>query len=284
MTNIRIAPDSVDEIVRTSKDAAGRGLRHVEEARALRSKARWAGASYDVQGLIAEAERSIADVCSGLNQQAAELDTRMFWARIADKLIELPLAAQQILLGALSRFFSANSRSAQPAALPRDNDRGGATTLSTRVRGFVERQRNQYIDLDGVHGNQCMDLMHQYVADVFGLPRSVLQARTAYDAYVAGDPDFEKIDYAQGLVPQPGDIVFWERSKSNFNAGHVAVFISGDAKSFMSFDQNFPEDSPAHEQSHPNYVGVAGWLRFAPAEADPEPTRASGSTVRRDGR
>jgi len=124
---------------------------------------------------------------------------------------------------------------------------------------FISKYNNQGVDVDGAYGYQCMDLMHRYIIDCLGLGVGVLAAPTAYQAYLAGDAHFDKIPNSPTGVPQPGDIVFWNTTVGS--AGHVAIFISGDASQFTSFDQNWPVNSYAHSQHH-TYNGVAGWLRM----------------------
>ena len=123
---------------------------------------------------------------------------------------------------------------------------------------FIKKYDGKEVDTDGYYGGQCMDLMHQYIVDVLNLPLSLFAAPTAYQAYQnANDPHFDKIANSPTGVPEKGDIVFWNTGIGS--AGHVAIFISGDANNFTSFDQNFPTGSFCHKQTH-TYKSVAGWL------------------------
>ena len=125
---------------------------------------------------------------------------------------------------------------------------------------FIAKYNGKIVDTDLAYGGQCMDLMHQYIVDVLGLPLSLFAAPTAYEAYKgANDSRFTKTDNTPTGVPQAGDIMFWNTTVGS--AGHVAIFVSGDANSFTSFDQNWPTGSLCHEQPH-DYKGVAGWLHF----------------------
>ncbi len=115
---------------------------------------------------------------------------------------------------------------------------------------------------------QCMQLMHQYCVDVLGLDKSVLSQDTAFDVfknfpYVNGAQLFQQFFYTANFIPEKGDIVFFgEYLNLTGPAGHVCIFLSGDTKSFVSIDQNWPEKSPVHEQTHTSYNGVVGVLRF----------------------
>jgi hypothetical protein len=143
------------------------------------------------------------------------------------------------------------------------------------LNDFIAKYNGHGLDFDGAYGFQCMDLMHGYITEVLGLPGNVLAAPTAFQAYEAGDDHFDRIPNTPEGIPQPGDIMFWNTSVGA--AGHVAVFISGNANSFISFDQNWPAGSICHEQPHNNYHGVAGWLRLKGASAQGEEPVASPS-------
>jgi len=123
---------------------------------------------------------------------------------------------------------------------------------------------NQYdqigIDFDGRYGQQCMDLFHYYEMEVWNVDRlKVLRASSAYNAFKKGHKDYKKFIYKKGMVPEPGDVIFWDDTLGPY--GHVAIFITGGEHSFISFDQNYPIGSKSHQQQH-NYKSVAGWLRF----------------------
>lgn len=129
---------------------------------------------------------------------------------------------------------------------------------------FIAKWNGRGIDFDGYYGDQCMDLMHQYIVEVLGLTDGrILAAAAAKDVYlnfnnIFGREYFQKIDNTPTGVPQKGDIVFWGTGLGPF--GHVAMFIDGDVNKFNSFDQNFPINTKCHVQNH-NYIGVLGWLR-----------------------
>lgn len=128
---------------------------------------------------------------------------------------------------------------------------------------FITTWNGRGIDFDGYYGDQCMDLMHQYCVEVLGLSDSrILAAPTAKDVWltsVFGKEKFEAISNTPTGVPQKGDIILWGTGIGP--AGHVAIFIEGDANKFKSFDQNFPTGSKCHIQDH-TYIGVLGWLRY----------------------
>ena len=143
-----------------------------------------------------------------------------------------------------------------------------ASPLSAKVDAFVNTWNNRGTWLGGFKDNyQCVALMRQYLLDVFGLGTSNLPSgsdKSAYSIYAnANDSRFIKIPNTPTGVPQKGDIIFWNKSADNRNYGHVAIFISGNASSFTSLDQNWckncPMGSVAAKVTH-TYSGVAGWL------------------------
>lgn len=129
---------------------------------------------------------------------------------------------------------------------------------------FIAKWNGKGIDFDKAYGDQCMDLMHQYVVEVLGLSDGrILAAPAAKDVYlnfstIFGNQYFDRIANTPTGVPQKGDIILWGTGLGPY--GHVAIFRDGDINKFFSFDQNFPTGSKCHIQQH-DYKGVLGWLR-----------------------
>jgi hypothetical protein len=123
---------------------------------------------------------------------------------------------------------------------------------------FVAKYDGKGVDWDGAFGYQCMDLYRRYVHDVLDFPQSppVEGAADVWTTYLT--EYFEKVPNTPTGVPEPGDVVIWNRRLGPY--GHIAIFISGDANSFVSFDQNFPVGSLCHKQTH-SYTNLYGWLR-----------------------
>jgi cell wall-associated NlpC family hydrolase len=132
---------------------------------------------------------------------------------------------------------------------------------------FLDKYNWQYVDYDKYYGYQCVDLMRQYIKDVFDLnPYQVLPpapgAKQIYQRYNTGYP-FKKIPNTREAIPINGDIIFWGWYWGLTGPnGHVGIVV-GDGSSvnnFISFDQNWPRGSACHRQLH-DYRGVMGWLR-----------------------
>lgn len=127
------------------------------------------------------------------------------------------------------------------------------------LQEFINQWTGKPVDTDGVYPNQCMDLAHEYVKDVLGLPVSLLAHPSAYQVFTdfTETQYFDKITNTPTGLPQPGDlIIFGQQVGAN---GHICVYIEGDVNSFKSFDANWPTGSLPHIQSH-SYNGVLGWL------------------------
>lgn len=133
---------------------------------------------------------------------------------------------------------------------------------------FIKTWTGKHVDVDGVYPDQCMDLMHEYLFDVLDEEdMRVLSAPYAYQVYtdfdnMKGKEKFDRIANTPTGVPQKGDIVLIDRNVSGVTgvAGHVCIFIDGDANKFRSFDANYPTGTLPHIQEH-SYKGVLGWLR-----------------------
>jgi len=133
---------------------------------------------------------------------------------------------------------------------------------------FVAKYQNKFVDFDGKFGNQCVDLMRQYIKEVMGLnPYTLTPQRYAKDIWYnfekmpLASKHFLKIKNTPTAVPVEGDLIFWTTYPFVTGiAGHVAIYDNGNVNRFVSLDQNYPTGSPCHLQAH-SYKGVLGWLR-----------------------
>lgn len=129
------------------------------------------------------------------------------------------------------------------------------------VKQLIAKYEGQYAEKGGSPEamNQCVDLANAYISEFLG--HDVILGADA-DMFPSRCMDFcDWIPYVSGSVPQVGDIMIWDCG----NYGHIAIFVEGNSRSFISFDQNWPEGSVCHKQSH-NYQNVTGFLR--PKEAE----------------
>lgn len=132
---------------------------------------------------------------------------------------------------------------------------------------FLEENNGDFVEVAGSPNalNQCVDLVNAYIRDVLGLP--IIEWTNAIDFPKRAGEKYTWIVNTPSGVPQEGDIVVWGSPYGKYiengvtkYAGHVAIFISGNADKFKSFDQNYPiVGSNCHVQDH-TYNGVLGWL------------------------
>jgi archaellum component FlaC len=127
------------------------------------------------------------------------------------------------------------------------------------LREFRDKWLGKKADFDGFYGGQCVDLYRFYVKEVLGFPQSpgVGGAAEIWDS--ASPEYYDFITNTPSGVPEPGDIVIWNR-RAGGGFGHVAIFLHGDVNSFTSLDQNWPTLDKVTETQH-NYTNVIGWLR-----------------------
>lgn len=140
------------------------------------------------------------------------------------------------------------------------------------TQDFFNKYNYRPINYDNALGFQCMDLYHQYVAEVLpGYPHP--SAKGA--GYLIGrlpSSHYQWISNTPLAVPKEGDILLWGL-KAGGGFGHVAIYKSGNLFNFTSFDQNWPVGSYCHFQGH-NYFGdLKGWYRpiiQSPTNSDDE--------------
>jgi hypothetical protein len=128
------------------------------------------------------------------------------------------------------------------------------------IEEFIAKYKGKKVDWDGYYGGQCVDLYRQYIDDVleFPQPRGVAGAKdfwTNYESDNALKDYYVKVENTPLGVPKRGDVVLWNSGEY----GHVAIFVSGDINSFISFDQNWPTLNECTLTEH-NYNEVVGWL------------------------
>lgn len=123
---------------------------------------------------------------------------------------------------------------------------------------FIKEWTGKPADYDGHYGPQCVDIIRFYLKEVLGKkqlpPTANRGAKEIWDKY---DPDdFQEIHNTPERLPKKGDIMIW----GGRGYGHIGIFVSGNLKKFVSFDQNYPAGSKCHLQEH-DYSGLIGWLR-----------------------
>ena len=132
---------------------------------------------------------------------------------------------------------------------------------------WANAQVGKSINVDGVHGAQCVDLIAAYTYDVFG--QNVMGANrgnttNAVNLITINLPaGYTRIQNSASFIPQPGDIFIFDRRISQY--GHTGIVISANMNSFVSIDQNWINandtvGSPAARITH-NYNAFWGVIR-----------------------
>lgn len=144
------------------------------------------------------------------------------------------------------------------------------------IQEILDKYNGKTVDFDGFYGNQCVDWYRQYCKEL-GVPQSpgVIGAKDIWTTYLKDY--FDRIRNDPNAIPQLGDIIVWDAFTGN-QYGHVSVFNSGDINSFSSYDQNWPVNSPVHQQPH-NYDNVLGWLRPKKLATVPTPIEWTDQTL-----
>ena len=128
---------------------------------------------------------------------------------------------------------------------------------------FVSKYNGKGIDWDGQFGNQCVDLVAQYVKEVYGIEPIYANAAdwwTGFSGQVA--QKFTKVANGATNVPKQGDILIYSKSTPGSGGyGHIEIFDKKTgAGRYQSFSQNWGGQY-AHMVEHTdNYKYVLGWL------------------------
>ncbi len=149
-----------------------------------------------------------------------------------------------------------------------------SATVNSTASEFQERWLDQnvgtYMNLDGIYGYQCKDVLDYYSNDMYGNYRTIVGRGDAKDLfYGPSDQYFIKIRReATGVnsIPKMGDVIIYGGGSRN-PAGHLSIVISATATSIRVLEQNAngAGSSPAMYATRPYSGGssgeVIGWLR-----------------------
>jgi hypothetical protein len=129
---------------------------------------------------------------------------------------------------------------------------------------FTSKYKGRFIDYDHAFGFQCVDVMRQYILDVFSWSPYVAVPTTGNAKNIfynfKDNKYFKKVLNSPYNAPKKGDIVFFGTYLFLYGlSGHVAVCESADSMNLLTFDQNYPTGTPCHFQKH-SYKGCLGWL------------------------
>lgn len=119
------------------------------------------------------------------------------------------------------------------------------------------------IDVDGVYGDQCVDVAESYCKFLWpgnNWPQE-LGFGNAKDLFNNSNPNyFRKINYSPGLAPQQGDMVIYGATASN-PYGHIAVVESATPSDIVVVEQNGFNPSGNAYVTHRTYANMIGFIR-----------------------
>ena len=124
---------------------------------------------------------------------------------------------------------------------------------------FVKKYNGKAVDFDGSAGVQCVDLVDQYLKDVFGITGVwVTGAKDFYNKfknYPALVTVFDRIPNTRELVDHTGDIVIW----GGGTWGHCGIADGcGNIDIFYTYEENtLGRHEPTHRVEH-RYAGKTG--------------------------
>lgn len=132
---------------------------------------------------------------------------------------------------------------------------------------FTGKYNGKFVDYDHAYGYQCVDVMRQYVLDVFGLKPYVAipTTGTAKNIFLNFKTNnyFKKVLNTPTGIPPKGAILFFKNSilpPWNYGfAGHVAIVDSANMMSMILFGQNYPTGSACSFRKF-TYKDCLGWL------------------------
>lgn len=159
---------------------------------------------------------------------------------------------------------SSSIPAAQPVASPR------VISPDPQLQGWLDGVRGQHIDMDGMWGAQCVDLVNNYANQLFpGKPWWTTVGATDYarDMYANASPQyFDKLP--ADATPQPGDIICigGVPGVSDLRQyGHVAIVesVDGAGVHVMQQDGNNSATGVAYEGAIPasQMAVLDGYLR-----------------------
>ena len=104
---------------------------------------------------------------------------------------------------------------------------------------FEKKYLGKAVDYDKAFGVQCVDIVDQYLKDVFGITGVWVDGAkdfyNKFDSYPALKKNFARIPNTKDLVVKEGDIVVW----GGGDWGHIAIGTGvGDKDYFTSLEQN----------------------------------------------
>jgi len=139
---------------------------------------------------------------------------------------------------------------------------------------FVDKYKGKLVDFDGLYGAQCVDLVRQYMKEVWGFtrqPEGVIGAADFFFKHNERPIQRELCNcthYTGTIQPPVGSLVIFKPSGTN-RYGHIAICIEAEWNFMTVFEQDGISNQRALDKGEPQkgaYIGVwsyhrlVGWL------------------------
>ncbi len=141
------------------------------------------------------------------------------------------------------------------------------------VDEFVKKWDNDLIDYDKYYGWQCVDVIRQFVKEVYKINpyKAIPSTGWARNIFLNFKTNqyFRKILNTSYGIPSKGDLIFFDKYRFLYGKeGHTDIVQTADLYSVLSFSQNYPTGSPCRLVKHGTnriyhgYRGCLGWLHY----------------------
>lgn len=159
-----------------------------------------------------------------------------------------------------------------------------------KYQEFKNRWLGKGIDYDGFYGFQCFDVINQYILDITN-QKPYIRLATADQIFkqpndiIPAGVDYQLIANADGVYPQQGDIIVWEKAQWNGFGGHTGVVDNANNDRGLVFQQNGAKNWEGCQLIEWNFWNHTplGWIRLnvnPPAPTpQPQPTQNNFVTV-----
>lgn len=115
------------------------------------------------------------------------------------------------------------------------------------------------VDVDHVYGAQCVDLVNDYLHEVWQLPYLQGNAIDFQHATIRG---WLWVRNDPANRPPTGAVVVWKGPDARAGTGiygHTAVALLSDINVLLTFDENWPAGHAPQQVRH-SYAAVVGWF------------------------
>ena len=130
---------------------------------------------------------------------------------------------------------------------------------------FVSKYIGKKVDYDGVYGAQCVDLVRQYIQEVWRIPQpeptgdlGAIAFYTQHYQRIVQAYNCDRIEYHPGIIPPSGSLVVFNPIPTN-QYGHIGICVIASDTVITLFEQDGFKQDGAKIMIW-DYKRVAGFL------------------------